>query len=267
MQHPKYQYVKSLLEAGEYVLLEGGAGTGKTTIIMNAAKELRRPFTAIAGSKQTSINDLLGFKSVDGTYIPSTLREVYEHGGVFLIEEIDAMDPNTLICLNSIENGFIAFKDKVVYGHKDFILCATSNPTEEHAAFTGRSKLDASTYDRYHTILIPRDSALEKFITSETAYRLATIAREWLDTNGIASRTITMRDTIRYHKLAILHKSGIIKENPLEAFIGKDTSMKSSLEEYIDTLKYKDIDINETKTVQELYSLIQLKRKGQSYDS
>ena len=132
MKHNKQDIVAAWLAAGEPVLLEGPAGSGKTTIAMNLAKEAGKDLCMVVGTKQTTVNNLLGFISINGNYIDTQFRKAFEHGHYFLIDEIDAMDPNVLLALNTIENGIVSFPDKVVEMHPDFRLLATANPSDQH---------------------------------------------------------------------------------------------------------------------------------------
>ena len=182
------------------VLLVGQAGSGKSTLLMQIAQDLSLPFHSISCTKQMSVSALLGFISINGAYIPTQLRHAYENGGLFLLDELDASDANVLLTLNTIENGFISFPDKIVHAHPDFRLCATANPFNDHSTYTGRSKLDFSTIDRYFVIELERDDALEVSLTSQELFDKVSIARTLMTQNGI-SQSITMRDSIRMHKL------------------------------------------------------------------
>lgn len=203
MKHGRYNYVKTLVSAGEQVLLVGEAGSGKTTIVMQIAEELSLPFYTMSMTKQTSVSALIGFISINGTYIPSQLRMAYETGGVFLLDELDAGDPNVLLTLNTIENGFIAFPDRIVQAHSDFRLIATANPLGAHSTYTGRSKLDFSTLDRYFIVTLERDPNLEIYLTSPELVTEVNIARTLMADHGLTS-TVTMRDTLRIHRLNAL---------------------------------------------------------------
>lgn len=200
MKHTCYAKVLKVIEAGIPVLLEGEAGSGKSTIAQQIAQETGRKFTTMSMTKQTSVNAIIGFKSVTGNYISSLFREAYENGHLFLLDEIDAADPNVLLCLNTIENGYVSFPDKRIEAHPNFRLIATSNPHNEHSLYTGRSTLDFSTRDRYHTVLIDRDSELETKLTSKEIITQAESIRKFLKSQG-SSIQLTMRDTIRSHKL------------------------------------------------------------------
>lgn len=203
MTHNKQEYVSKCVHLDMPILLTGPAGSGKTTIVINLANEHSKQLYSIAGTKQTTVNALLGFISIDGTYIPTQFRKAFEEGHYFLIDEINAMDPNVLLSLNTIENNFISFPDKRVQRHPDFRLFATANP--EDSTYTARSKMDFSSKDRFHEIQIPRDHDLEVSLTSPETEEMVDIAREILSTNG-TSLQLTMRDAIRIDKL---RKSGI----------------------------------------------------------
>ncbi len=199
MQHHKFPEVLKLVENDINVLITGPAGTGKTTLLRNISETLELEFYSMPMTKQTTLNALLGFISLNGEYIPSQLRKAVEHGGMMLLDELDAADPNTVLCLNTLENGYLAFPDGVVETHKDFRLVATANPQDQHNVYTGRSRLDAATLDRYDIIELPRDEDLELSLTdSKTLYEV-TMARNVLRDNS-ASREISMRDAIRLHK-------------------------------------------------------------------
>jgi len=223
VKHNKYDYVKKVVDAGLAVLLTGEAGTGKTTIAKQIAADRGTSFYAMSMTKQTSVNAIIGFISINGTYIPSQFRQAFEYGGLFLLDELDAADPNVLLVLNTIENGYIAFPDGVITVHEDFRLIATANPQDEHNIYTGRSKLDFSTMDRFYEVKLPRDGSLEESLTSERVTGEANFVRTLLKDNG-SSIKVTMRDAIRIHKLYNLG----IDEDPLYSVVfHKDSTLNA----------------------------------------
>ena len=70
-KHEDYDEVKRLVEAGIVVLLESEAGSGKTTLLKGVAKDLGLDFYSVPMTKQTTLNALLGFKSINGNYVSS----------------------------------------------------------------------------------------------------------------------------------------------------------------------------------------------------
>ena len=261
MHHKKYEFVKTLIDNKEPVMLEGEAGSGKTTMFMQIAKDLGLPFYSITGTQQTSVANLLGFQSVTGDYIGTQLRQAYEFGGLFLADEYDGFNPNTILALNTIENGFLAFPDKVIEAHPDFIICATVNPDDKHAAFTGRSKQDSAALDRFLNVPLDRDGALELELTSEVAVAYAEKMRELLRDHGVASRIITMRDTLRLFRLQELSARNLITENPLDTLLGKNIELKDYLYDYAETVAAMAIPLSSTNNTSELFDLLK-KKKG-----
>ncbi len=260
MHHKKYDFVKTLVQNKVQVMLEGEAGSGKTTMLMQIAKELGLDFFSVTGTQQTSVANLLGFLSVTGEYIPTQLRQAYEFGGLYLADEYDGFNPNTILALNTIENGFLAFPDKVIEAHPDFIMCATVNPSNQHASFTGRAKQDAAAMDRFMNITLERDSDLELELTSVMAVAYASKMRELLVDHGVVTRVITMRDTMRLQKLQELSAKGLITENPLDTLIGANTELREPLLAYAETVAAMAIPLSSTTNTDELYTL--LKKKG-----
>jgi len=201
MKHKMFNEALILVNAGIATLLTGEKGSGKTTVAKQISDGLGKdfPFFAISMTRQTTLSHLLGFMSVNGVYVPSQLRDVAENGGVFLLDEIDAADANVLLALNTIENGYIAFPDKIVQLHKNFRLMATSNPQDQHQHYVGRSKLDAATLDRFDIIELDHDEALEKTLVDLDVFEHINALRVVMKEMN-SSTSISMRDALRYQK-------------------------------------------------------------------
>lgn len=193
-QHLKFNEVALLVEARQPVLLTGERGCGKTTLIQQVTKKLGLPFYCQNMTRQTTLSMLVGFRNVHGDYVRSQLREAVEHGGVLLLDEIDAADANVLLSLNTIENGFVSFPDGIVNVHKDFVLVATANT--QSTEYTGRSKLDAATLDRFDTIELVRDDNLERSLVPINVYATIQKIRQVKATYGL-TKEVTMRDSLR----------------------------------------------------------------------
>lgn len=199
MKHVSYALALKLTQANMYpVLLMGEAGCGKTTMAEQIAEELSIKFFALSLTRQTTLSHIMGFMSVTGDYVPSQLRQCVEHGGLFLLDELDAGDSNVLLSLNTIENGYVSFPDGIVKCHKDFRLIAAANPQDQHQRYTGRSKLDAATLDRFDKVTIPRDDILEQsLVDHDTHQRMQLLRRVMAEQN--CTKQISMRDAVRYY--------------------------------------------------------------------
>ncbi len=204
MKHIKFDYVKKVADSGMPVLLIGESGTGKTTLAKAIADERGNGFAVISFTQQTSVNDILGFKSVTGEYQPSEFRKAYEQGYTVLFDELDSAHSNTILSLNTMDNGYVPFPDGIVHAHKNFRLLATANPHNEQSVYTGRSRLDFSTLNRFYRIQLDRDPKLEEALTSEETAAEVAIVRNFLLAQG-SSIKATMRETLRIHKLKELN--------------------------------------------------------------
>lgn len=247
MYHNKFNEIKTLVNHGIPVLLEGEKGSGKTTIAINIAKELELDFYSLSMTRQTTLSHLLGFMNVNGKYIESHLRKAAENGGLMLLDEIDASDPNVILCLNTIENGYITFPDKQVELHPDFRLMATSNPQDNHKDYNGRAKLDASTLDRFDSIRVELDENLEKSLVDHYTYSRVQLMRKCLS-NQNSSVSVSMRDTLRFDKRKELGLLDGYVERKLEKCL-------AALEQYKqeEPKLPKHSTIEECETVQEVW--------------
>lgn len=157
------------------MFLVGPAGSGKNTIVENIATALDLSYDTIPVGLNTSKADLLGFMSATGQYVTTPLRKAYEHGGVFLLDEVDAGNPNVLTCINAIvANSHGGFPDGLVPRHKDFVFFAAGNTfgIGPDAQYVGRLQLDGATRDRFVFREIPYDDQLEEAIAPN---------KEWLE--------------------------------------------------------------------------------------
>lgn len=148
--------------AGGSPMLVGPAGSGKTTLGMQVATALRRKFYMAA--RVTSEYKLVGFVNATGDYVRTQFRDAYEHGGVFLFDEIDASDPDALTAFNAaLANGIGDFPDGMVTVHEDFVAIAAANTFGRGAdrQYVGRNQLDAATLDRFQTFEVDYDEQLE----------------------------------------------------------------------------------------------------------
>lgn len=163
LHHKAQPVVTKMLAAGVHVWLAGPAGSGKTTIAETAASALERPFYS-TGAVQSEYK-LTGFVDAEGRTVRTPFREAYEHGGLFLWDEIDASAPGALVAFNqALANGCYAFPDGMIDRHPGFIAVAAANTwgTGATAEYVGRNRIDAATLDRFATVQIDYDEDLEK---------------------------------------------------------------------------------------------------------
>lgn len=168
--HKAFQECLFLCEQHRQVFISGPAGTGKTTLGEQVAKALSLSFAFISCSAGMSEAHLLGRMLFDGTYVPSDFVTLYENGGVFLMDEVDAADANTLLIINSaLANGIISIPNRKEKSHakrhKDFIVVASANTWGAGSfEYHGRNHLDAAFLDRFamSKLSVDYDKKIEK---------------------------------------------------------------------------------------------------------
>ena len=162
LSHNKFPQLLQMLAAGENVYAHGPAGSGKTTAAHKAATAFGVPFYFAA--KVESEYMLLGFKDARGETVRTQFREAYEHGGLFLFDEMDASSPSAIVALNAaLANGFCPFPDGVISKHPNFKCVGGGNTKLSGATrqYTGRTQLDAASIDRFAFLEWGYDNALE----------------------------------------------------------------------------------------------------------
>jgi hypothetical protein len=170
------------------IWIAGPAGSGKTHGAHMVAKALNLPWHYNGALSMP--HELLGFIDAGGTYHRTPFREAYEHGGVYLFDEVDASDNSALLALNAaLANGTATFPDRQITRHPDCIVIATANTwgLGATADYVGRSKIDAAFLSRFPVrIHWDYDSALEVTISGNESFaRRVIAARERARTHGI----------------------------------------------------------------------------------
>lgn len=214
VQHKSFPMLLTTLQAGFPVWMPGPAGSGKTTAAHNAARAMSLPFRHTGAVD--NVYQLLGFIDAAGTYHRTTFREAYEHGGVFLWDEVDASNPAALVAFNAaLENGSCVFPDGVVTKHADcyFIAAANTYGTGATHEYVGRTKIDAATVDRFVMLEWDYDEILERAIAGDNEWtRYVQNVRRAIKADGSIKHLVTPRASIRGNALlaAGLHKDHVI---------------------------------------------------------
>lgn len=135
--------------------LYGEAGTGKTFTAGLAAKHLGKDFRAESCSIGGTEVDFFGFIDANGKYHRTAFRDVWEHGGVFLADELDKASPYVLSKLNnafaSTTGQTVEFPDGPIPRHPDCIIIGAGNTdmrggTEKYHT---SQPVDAATMTRF----------------------------------------------------------------------------------------------------------------------
>tara|TARA_R110002020_G_scaffold72318_9_gene186193 strand:+ start:3173 stop:4582 length:1410 start_codon:yes stop_codon:yes gene_type:complete len=176
--HPKFKDIveKLQLNADKCVYLCGGAGTGKTTLAEQVAKTMELPFGFLSCTEGMSEAHLLGRMLFNGDYVASEFVTLYENGGVFLLDEMDAMDSNVAVVINSaLANGKVSVPNRkdnpIAERHENFFVIGAGNTWgtgQGSNMYSGRNKLDSATLDRFWGIEVDYDAKLEKMLAVDS---------------------------------------------------------------------------------------------------
>jgi cobaltochelatase CobS len=170
-RHKAFPEVLAAVAADLNVMLVGPAGAGKTHLCADVAKALDLPFS-FTGALDSPYK-LLGFTDAQGRTVRTPYRESYEHGRVFLFDEIDASAPAALLAFNAgLSNGHQDFPDACVTRHESFRAIASANTygCGQDRVYVGRNQLDAASLDRFVVIAMDYDSDLEAALFGRTPW-------------------------------------------------------------------------------------------------
>ena len=183
-QHPQF---KNMLRAAgsrmangfaPNIWIAGPAGSGKTHAGHMLADALGLPFH-LNGALSMAF-ELLGFIDAGGAYHRTPFREAYEHGGIYMFDEVDGSDNAALLALNAaLANGHCAFPDQAIKRHPSCIILGSANTwgLGATAEYVGRAKIDAAFLSRFPVRLNWQyDTALEVAISGNEGFARRVIA-------------------------------------------------------------------------------------------
>jgi hypothetical protein len=173
--HVAFKECLKLIMIEKQLFISGPAGTGKTTLASQLATALKVRYGFISCTAGMSEAHLLGRMTADGSYVSTSFIECYENGGVFLFDEVDAADPNTMLIINSaLANGNLSVPNRQTRPqanrHEEFYcVCAANTWGTGSNEYAGRNILDAAFLDRFtgSRLEVGYDTSLEKEIGAE----------------------------------------------------------------------------------------------------
>jgi len=203
--HPAFD--ECLLYAGlrQAIMLVGPAGTGKTFLAQQVAKSLAMPFASISCTVGMSESALTGRLIPTGEggkfeYQESDFIRLYEKGGVFLFDEMDAADANVMMLVNqALANGgfFVSHRTgkTFVKRHPDFVCIGAANTFGNggNIVYAGRERLDAATLDRFEQLPVGYDKEFEDSISVPEIRDFAWNVRARIETNRLRRVMSTRR--------------------------------------------------------------------------
>lgn len=174
--HKSFDLAARLIVLERQLFVAGVSGTGKTFLASQLAKALGVKFSHTSCTAGMSEAHLLGRMVADGSYMKAAFVDCYENGGVFLFDEVDAADANTMLVINSaLANGTLSVPNRpenpTAIRHKDFYcICAANTWGWGSNEYAGRNILDAAFLDRFAgcKILVDYDKKLERELSGNS---------------------------------------------------------------------------------------------------
>lgn len=226
--------------------LFGEPGTGKTFTSELAAKHLGMTFRAESCSIGGTEVDFFGFIDANGRYHRTAFRDVWEHGGVFLADELDKASPYVLSKLNnafaSKTGQCVEFPDGPIPRHPDCIIIGAGNSDMRggNERATTSQAVDPATMTRFQFIKWDFDEEFEFTLVDESHHnwvrRVHAVRKAVVETNNMgANVNISPRAILAG---AALRDAGFpaskIEEATIWQGIGEDTkrTIKSAARAY-----------------------------------
>lgn len=201
---------------GNWPLMTGPTGCGKTVAAEQVAETLKLPFEHVNCSEGMSETWLWGRQTPMG-FVPGGLWKCFKDGGVFLFDEADAANDNVWLSINTmLANGHAhnPICGESAKRHPDFIAIAAANTNGKGGtgAYSGRSRLDGATLNRFSMFEVSYDPELEKELCKDTVLLecLWSIRVKFQEKNS--ADVISTRDikNAAYQKQAGFHLSEIL---------------------------------------------------------
>lgn len=228
--HDKFDTVLKFVANNEPVFLTGPAGSGKNVLCQQVAKALDLPF--YFSNAVTQEYKITGFTDAMGVFHETQFYKAFKHGGLFMLDEIDASIPEVLVILNAaIANRYFDFPAPIGYveAHKDFRVVAAGNTFGLGAdyEYVGRNQLDMASLDRFAMVQIDYSEAIEMRVTGNNR-ELVKFAREFRE----SARKNGVKCLFSYRSLSRISK--------MEEVLGIEEALKTCL---VKSLQKDDIQM------------------------
>lgn len=189
-----WDYYDKALAEGRNVLIEGGAGSGKTISVQAYASARGMRYFNVSNSNGIEPSQLFGGWVVreDGAgykWQDGAVTQLVRHGGVLLLNEVNFLPARVSTVLFSLldyrrEIQLLEHGGEVIKAHKDLLIVADMN-----AGYKGTQELNAAFNDRFGIKLeFPYDKSIEsRLISNNALLGLADKLRDQYDTDEIST--------------------------------------------------------------------------------
>ena len=196
------------LDSSDPLYVFGPCGCGKTSCIKQLAARLNYPVFEITGHSRLEFPEMVGHLSLCGgnmefEYGPLALAIKY--GGLFLLNEIDLLEPSTAAGLNGILDGqplcIAENGGEIVVPHPMFRFAATANSnggSDETGLYQGTLRQNIAMMDRFVLceVTYPKPEAEEQLLEKTAPQLPAPLRKKMVEytTGSIEIRSIISSD-------------------------------------------------------------------------
>jgi MoxR-like ATPase len=187
--HENFERLFRLIVVGgvRAVLLEGPAGSGKTSMVPQLVKALSIHhgvtfgLAMVNGNAETEASQIGVFKNPhDGTEKLSAFMKAAtdDQPHVCLIDEVDAVQPGNLLTINSpTANRFVVLDGKEIAVNPLTVFIVTANATNgANRVYTGRFPMDGATKSRFLPMFCDYSPTIDKAVCSDATLRNEVVA-------------------------------------------------------------------------------------------
>ena len=215
--HKELPILISFLSLFKQAMIVGPTGSGKSTLAKQAATALNLRYNSFSCNMEASKSELVGFANING-YVTSSFLDYYENGGVFLIDEYDAMSPSIAVVLNAAfdRTGQISVPNRmenpIAKKHKDFYCILAGNTWGSGSVeYQGREMQDMAFLDRFKMcrIFIGYDVNIESSIAGPEYFDWFMNIRKFYESNvdgeQFSTRSIYDSSVLLYNNFTKKH--------------------------------------------------------------
>ena len=191
------------------VYITGPSGNGKTAMVEQLCAKHKRPLIRINMTSMADEEMLIGSKTlINGNIevIDGPVIKAMRMGAILLIDEIDAANPNSALCLQAVlEKGryYFKLKDEMVIAAPGFNVFATANTNRNYLSsleLNGIGQIDDLVIDDYNSMLYRR------ILTSAGPHGRVSPAGELMVPVGGSTNIAVLPDA--YYKVGSLQVDG-----------------------------------------------------------
>lgn len=207
--HVKLPQAVKLILIFKQLMLVGPTGSGKTTMAKQLAEAIGLKFAKYSCNVESSKVDLIGYQKADGTYLNTTFLDFYENGGLYLVDEFDAMNASIALFFNGVLDRSseilvpLREENPIAKKHSDFHIIFSGNTWGKGGDYYGRDLQDNALLDRLKMsrLEIGYDEKLERAIAGKSYDWFMTI-RKHMEDEGVQSEfsTRTISDILMLQK-------------------------------------------------------------------